>query len=120
MSDYTYHAVSSANAFGGEPADYYDLHRWIDRSRGACNALTHRMLSHHTQGIQDAIRVFGDTITNSQGRNVSVQLLAHQHIHEDLGFVPTFDHYIELLYCPRWVSRRAKLLHSKIIETIQS
>lgn len=120
MSDYTYHAISSANAFGGAPEDYFEIHRWMDRSRGGTSAILHRMLAHHTQGIQDAIDVFGNTIANSQRRMVSVRLIAEQHVLEDLGFVPTLDHYIELLHCPRWASRRAKLLHSKLASKSES
>lgn len=118
MSHYHYHCVSSANAFGGQPEDYAELHRWMDRSRGSTSKILHRMLSHHTQGIADAIERFGDTITNSNGRKVPVSLLAEQHIREDLGFVPTLDHYIELLRCPRWASKPAKLLHSKLTEEL--
>jgi hypothetical protein len=72
------------------------------------------MLAHHTQGIQDAIALFGDTITNSKGRQVPTSLLAHQHILEDLGFVPTLEHYLELLHCPRWASKPARLLHGRL------
>lgn len=114
MSHYHYHAVSSVNAFGGSPKDYHELHRWMDRGRIGTDKLLHRMLAHHTQGIADAVALFGDTITNSQGRKVPTSLLASQHIVEDLGFVPTLDHYIELLHCPRWVSKPARLLHSKL------
>ena len=114
MSHYHYHSVSSVNAFGGAPEDYHELHRWMDRGRAGTDKLLHRMLAHHTQGIQDAIALFGDTITNSNGRQVPTSLLASRHIVEDLGFVPTLDHYIELLHCPRWASKPARLLHSKL------
>lgn len=114
MSHYHYHSVSSVNSFGGAPEDYHELHRWMDRSRSGTDKLLHRMLAHHTQGIQDAVALFGDTITNSKGRQVPTSLLAHQHVVEDLGFVPTLDHYIELLHCPRWASKPARLLHSKL------
>lgn len=114
MSHYHYHSVSSANAFGGEPEDYHDLHQWMDRGRAGTDRLLHRMLAHHTQGIKDAEQVFGVTITNSRGRKVPTTLLASQHIVEDLGFVPTLDHYLELLRCPRWASKPARLLHSKL------
>jgi hypothetical protein len=114
MGHYHYHSVSSANAFGGDPEDYNQLHKWMDRGRAGTDSLLHRMLAHHTQGIQDAIAVFGDTITNSRGRQVPVSLLCTQHIKEDLGFVPTLDHYMELLRCPRWCSKQAKFLHSKL------
>lgn len=114
MSNYTYHAISSANAFGGNPEDYYALHRWMDRGRRGTDRLLHRMLAHHTQGIDDAIAIFGDAITNSTGRKVPTSLLTRQHIIEDLGFVPVLEHYMELLHCPRWASKPAKLLHSKL------
>lgn len=114
MSDYTYHSVSSAKAFGGKPDEYDAIHQWMDRSRAGTDRLMHRMLAHHTQGIRDCVEHFGDTITISTGRRVSVQLLARQHVMEDLGFVPTLDHYAELLRCPRWASKPAQLLFSKI------
>lgn len=114
MSHYHYHSVSSCNAFGGKPEDYHELHRWLDRGRAGTDRLLHRMLAHHTQGIADAVALFGDTITNSQGRQVPTSLLAHQHVVEDLGFVPTLEHYLELLHCPRWASKPARLLHSKL------
>lgn len=117
MSHYHYHSISSANGYGGVPEDYHALHQWMDRGRTGTNRLMHRMLAHHTQGIADAVERFGPTITNSRGRQVPTSLLAEQHIVEDLGFVPTFEHYMELLQCPRWASRPAKLLHSKLRET---
>lgn len=116
MSHYHYHCVSSANAFGGTPEDYEEVHAWFDRGRTSTNAILHRMLAHHTQGIADAVAHFGNTITISTGRKVPVSLLGEQHCREDLGFVPTLDHYIELLTVPRWASKPAKLLHRKLIE----
>ena len=116
MSHYHYHCVSSANAFGGEPDDYAELHRWMDRSRDSTNSIMHRMLSHHTQGIRDCIEHFGHTIDICRAPAVPTSLLAEQHVREDLGFIPNLDHYIELLTCPRWASRPAKLLHRKILE----
>jgi hypothetical protein len=116
MSHYSYHAISSANAFGGDPDDYMALHRWMDRGRAGTDRLMHRMLAHHTQGIADAVALFGDTITNSRGRRVPTSLLAEQHVLEDLGMVPTLQDYVDLLRCPRWASQRAKLLHSKLTQ----
>jgi hypothetical protein len=117
MSHYHYHSVSSVNAFGGQAEDYHRIHQWMDRGRSGTDRLLHRMLAHHTQGIQDAIALFGDTITNSNGRKVPTSLICRQHIVEDLGFVPILEHYLELLHCPRWASRPAKLLHSKLIDS---
>lgn len=115
MANYTYHAISSANAFGGEPSDYFEIHRWMDRGRRGTDKLLHRMLAHHTQGIDDAVALFGDTLTNSQGRPVPISLIAKQHVIEDLGFVPVLEHYMELLHCPRWASKPARLLHSRLL-----
>lgn len=114
MAHYHYHCISSANGYGGQPEDYTAIHKWMDRGRTGTNRLLHRMLAHHTQGIADAVALFGDTITISTGRKVPTSLLAEQHIVEDLGFVPTLDDYLELLHCPRWASRPARLLHSKL------
>jgi len=120
MSHAYYHATSSANAFGGTADDYLDIHAWFDRSRGSTSSILHRMLAHHTAGIQDAIAYFGTTITISTGRRVPVSLIGEQHIQEDLGFIPTLDDYIGMMTCPRWASKRAKLLHSKLHQTIDT
>jgi hypothetical protein len=120
MSHSYFHSVSSANAFGGVADDYLDIHAWFDRSRGSTSSILHRMLAHHTAGIQDAIAHFGATLTISTGRRVPVSLIGEQHITEDLGFVPTLDDYIQMMTCPRWTSKRAKLLHRKLHENIDT
>ncbi len=120
MSHAVYHAHSSVNAFGGEMEDFLPIHEWIDRSRGGTNSILHRFLSHHTQGIQDCVAHFGSTITTSKGRKVPVSLIAEQHIQEDLGFIPTMDDFIGMMTCPRWASKRAKLLHRRLHEHIDT
>ena len=120
MSHAFYHATSSANAFGGVAEDYLDIHAWFDRSRGGTSSILHRMLAQHTAGIQDAVARFGSTITISTGRKVPVSLIGEQHITEDLGFVPTLDDYIGMMTCPRWASKRAKLLHRRFHERIDT
>ena len=120
MSHAFYHATSSANAFGGVAEDYLEIHEWFDRSRGGTSSILHRMLAHHTQGIKDAVEHFGSTITSSSGRKVPVSLIGEQHITEDLGFVPTLDDYIGMMTCPRWASKKAKLLHSRLHERVDT
>jgi len=115
-----YHAVSSCNAFGGVPEDYLEIHEWFDRSRKGTSSILHRMLAHHTSGIADAVSHFGSTITISTGRRVPVSLIGEQHITEDLGFVPTLDDYIQMMTCPRWASKKAKLLHRRLHERIDT
>ena len=120
MSHAFYHATSSANAFGGVAEDYLTIHEWFDRSRGGTSSILHRMLAHHTQGIKDAVEHFGSTITISTGRKVPVSLIGEQHITEDLGFVPTLDDYIGMMSCPRWATKRAKLLHRRLHERLDT
>ena len=120
MSHAYYHAASSANAFGGVADDYLQIHEWFDRSRKGTSSILHRMLAHHTAGIADAVEHFGSTITISTGRKVPVSLIGEQHITEDLGFVPTLDDYIGMMTPHRWSSRRAKLLHRKLHERLDT
>ncbi len=121
MSHAFYHSVSSSKAFGGVPEDFLEIHAWFDRSRAGTSSILHRFLSHHTQGIADAVEHFGKTITISTGRQVPTSLIGEQHIREDLdGFLPTLDDYIECLACPRWASKRAKLLHRRLHQVINT
>ena len=120
MSHAYFHAVSSANAFGGVPEDYLEIHSWFDCSRAGTSSILHRMLSHHTAGIQDAVATFGKTITISTGRKVPVSLSGEQHIQEDIGFVPTLDDYISMMTAPRWATKRAKLLHRRLHERVDT
>ncbi len=114
MSDAYYHCVSSSKAFGGEPEDYYEVHSFIDRGRDHTSSNYHRVFTHHTLGVEDAIKNFGPTITTSTGRKVPVRLIAQQHITEDLGFIPTPDEIITMfIQGPRGMTKRAKLLMSK-------
>ena len=119
MSDAYYHCVSSAKAFGGVAEDYYPLHSFIDRGRNHTNSKFHRLFTHHTMGVEDTIREFGATITNSKGRQVPTRLLAEQHITEDLGFIPTPDELPRLFNGgQQGMVRRAKLLMSKALQVL--
>ncbi len=62
MSEYYYHCVSSAQKFGGQPEDYLEVHRYLDRFKAAMPDFRHRAMTHHSEGIWEAIRFFGDTI----------------------------------------------------------
>ena len=73
MSNPYYHCVSSAKRFGGVPEDYAELHEWFDRGKASQPNYKHRCLSHHSQGIFDAMQVFGQTLTISTGAKVPVQ-----------------------------------------------
>lgn len=103
-----HHAVSSAQRFGGTPDDYITLHDWFDETKTATGDWTHRALRHHSLGVQWAIEKFGHTLTNSEGRQIPVKLLAEQHIQEDCGFIPTPQDYLQHLQAQPWMLRVSK------------
>jgi hypothetical protein len=117
MSNAYYHAVSSAKKYGGVPKDYLELHMAFDESRNHCCDKRHRMLYHHSAGIEAMVKRFGPTIKNSWGREVPTRDLGEQHITEDLGFVPSFQDWVDCLDAPRWGNPRTKLLFSKFEPT---
>ena len=117
MSNPFYHAISSAKRFGGQPEDYLDIHEWFDRGKSSQPDFKHRALSHHAQGIYDAARLFGATITISTGARIPTRLVGEQHVQEDLGFIPSFQDWMDLLFAKRWMNPRAKLLFDKFLSS---
>ncbi len=108
--DAFYHSVSSAKMFGGQPEDYYPVHAWFDRSKGSFADFRHRALSHHAEGIQEAINRFGPYIMNSQGVKVPVRRIGEQHVAEDLGRIPSLRDWFSHIRPERWMSPPSHLL----------
>lgn len=103
------HAASSARRFGGKMEDYLPIHQLMDSSKGAFPDNRHRALTHNAWFIgPDGIleRVFGTSITNSDGRSVSVRILGEQHILEDFGnrFIPSVQDYLENMDMQEWMN----------------
>lgn len=69
----------------------------------------HRALRHHTQGVFECERVFGQTITNSGGREIPVRWVAEQHVVEDLGFLPTLSDWLSCIQPKPWMTRSRRL-----------
>jgi hypothetical protein len=93
-----HHALSSVKKWGGDVTDYAPIHDWFDRFR-------HRALRHHAEGIFMAETLFGQTITLSTGRIVPVRLIGEQHVHKDLGFIPSFADWIKTIQPQPWMGR---------------
>lgn len=89
-----FHAVSCSKKWGGEPADYYAVHVFIDSSKRIIGDVRHRAMYHHTEGIFLCERLFGTTLTTSAGREVPVREIAELHVKEDLGWIPSPADYI--------------------------
>jgi hypothetical protein len=98
-----HHALSSAKKYGGEPEDFQRIHDWFDESKAFFPDIRHRALRHHAEGIFLAERIFGPTITNSQGRVVPTRFLGEQHVKEDLGWIPTVQDWLECLMVQPWM-----------------
>jgi hypothetical protein len=68
MSKPLIHAEIDVRKFGGCVEDYIAIHEWFDASKAYLPDNRHRALRHHSQGIFWATEVFGDVITNSDGK----------------------------------------------------
>lgn len=101
-----YHAEGSAKKFGGKPEDYQPIHDWFDATKETFADFRHRALRHHSQGIFEAERLFGHTITNSDGKQVPVRLIGEQHVREDCGgFIPTVADWLGQIVPKSWMNR---------------
>ena len=99
------HAKSSAKRFGGKPEDYQAIHDWFDCTKELEPTFRHRALRHHTHGIFEAERVFGIAITNSDGKEVPVRVIAEQHVREDFsGKIPTVHDWLKSIKTEHWMN----------------
>lgn len=62
MADPHHHAVSAARTWGGTPDQYMEIEKWFDESKALLADFRHRALRHHTEGIELACRIFGQTL----------------------------------------------------------
>lgn len=107
------HAENSAKEFGGVPEDYIKIHEWFDDTKAHFADHRHRALKHHTQGIFEAERLFGRTIINADGNNVSVRDVGEQHVMEDLGIIPTVSDYLNCMTIEPWMGS------TKVVERLK-
>ena len=104
-----YHAESSARLFGGQPEDYLAIHSWFDATKESFCDFRHRALRHHAEGIFECERVFGETITNSDGKPVPVRYLGEQHVMEDCGRIPSVADWLSKIQPEAWMARATKV-----------
>lgn len=106
MSKSFLHAKSSAKKFGGTMDDYLEIHLLIDSSKIAFADNRHRALTHNSWFINHILpKIFGDTITNSDGKMVSTIDIGEQHILEDFSnhFIPTAQDYLMQMAKSTWM-----------------
>lgn len=97
-----HHSLSSSRRFQGQPEDYLDLHSWFDQTKCCFADFRHRALRHHVEGINLCERLFGNTLTNSDSKHVSVREIGLQHIHEDCGKIVTCQDWFSAMNEPGW------------------
>lgn len=106
----SHHAITSAKVFGGVSSDYEPIHNWFDATKEQFADCRHRALRHHSQGIFEAERVFGQEITNSDGRKVPVRYIGEQHVKEDCGGrIPTAADWLRTMVIEPWMNRGYKI-----------
>lgn len=111
MSHPNIHAKNSATKFGGRLEDYLEIHHWFDDSKAHMGDMRHRALKHHSTGIYEAERVFGNSIINSDGKEVFVRYIGEQHVIEDLGFIPSLEDWFENMELQKWMLSRDMRIH---------
>jgi hypothetical protein len=109
MANPYHHAVSSKRRWGGEIEDYLRIHTWFDESKEHHGDFRHRALRHHSQGIFEAERTFGHTITLSTGRAIPVRWIGEQHVIEDCGRIPSLSDWLRRITPEPWMNRPRRL-----------
>jgi hypothetical protein len=104
-----HHALSSMKKWKGQVEDYLPIHSWFDESKASLIDIRHRALRHHTEGIFLCERIFGTTITNSDGIVIPVRWVGEQHVQEDLNKIPTAQEWLVCLKPEGWMLRKGKV-----------
>lgn len=102
------HAKLSVKKYGGKLEDYLQIHEFFDSSKSSVPDVRHRAMLHSSWGIYLLARVFGDLITNSDGKIVSVRDLGEEHVLQDLGFIPTMQDWLDKMPIEGWMSGTKK------------
>jgi hypothetical protein len=84
------------------------LHNFFDKSKSAMPDMRHRAILHNSFGIFVLEQVYGDYITNSDGKQVSVRDIGEDHVIQDLGFIPTVERWLKNMAIEPWMQGQAK------------
>lgn len=100
-----HHALSSVRKYGGVVEDYLPIHDFFDETKAHFADFRHRALRHHSEGIFLAERIFGKTLTNSDGRVIPVRFIGEQHVIEDCGFIPSASDWLKAIHAEPWMRK---------------
>lgn len=102
------HAKNSVRRYGGQIEDYIEIHDFFDSTKAAWADVRHRAILHSTFGIYLVEKVFGTTITNSEGKTISVRDIGEDHVVEDCGHIPTIEKWLKNLPTEDWMLGRGQ------------
>ena len=102
------HANISVKTHGGNVDDYLPIHNFIDSSKVAMPDMRHRAILHSAFGCFLVEQMFGTYIVNSAGKKISTRDIAEEHILQDLGFIPTMEHYLKNMQLQLIIYRRTR------------
>jgi hypothetical protein len=109
MANPYHHSISSVKKFGGKTEDYQSIHDWFDESKMMYADPRHRALRHHAEGIFMCERIFGNTITNSDGKIIPTRFIGEQHVLEDMGFIPSIQDWFSKIPYQKWMNTPKKI-----------
>ena len=101
------HSQSSVKLWGGKVEDYLPLHNKMDSGKKYFSDNRHRTLTHNMFFIFEVmIPIFGEYITNSDGKLVSVKDICEWHILEDFGkkYIPNVSDYLSEMEIKSWMA----------------
>ena len=94
--NYWKHSLLSKKKFKGEAEDYLEIHKFLDSSKLFYFNIKHRVLLHHTYGIDLCIQKFGETLITAENQKILIRDVAAEHCKEDLmGVVPTVNNWFK-------------------------
>ena len=107
------HSRSSAKKWGGDPEEYLKYHEWFDETKAWVGHSVHRMFRHHSEGIFECEKIFGNLFYNSEGKRVYIRYIGEQHVKEDCnGYIPSAKEWVDALNnkeTPTWMLKTQKL-----------
>lgn len=106
MSKPYIHAKSSARKYGGVPEDYLDIHQFMDSTKASIADVRHRAILHSSFGCFVVEQTFGVVRKNSADKEYSPRDVAEDHCMEDLGFIPSMEHWLKNMAIQPWMGGR--------------
>jgi len=109
------HALHSQAKYGGCVEDYLPIHNFFDSTKSAFPDIRHRAILHNAFGIFLVEKVFGEYLTNSEGKIVATRDIAEDHVLQDMGTIPTLEHWLRTMPIEDWMQGHKTVTKTRII-----